>query len=417
MATQRTFQAMLNEYLAYDLLMEELTKRTYVINKVEKDQKWKGGKLPVPFRGANASSIKYGGLTDLADISEYEFVRGHVDDYKEIWGTMKWNARDLMEHNGKVNEASFLKNLPDQLEDFIDGMKQAVSVNLLVGAAFCALTADGTVGGLITVDHPERLTKGQKVLVKITAGTTVTGYVKDININTGTAHLYTDRTYATVVDCSAMLAASGAKCYIDGATTSSNVFTSIRDQLLPSAQGGSATIFNVTKTDYPYTQAIAYDATTGGAISASNILYKIFDAWTFYKQRGKATTDAECLISYKHLGNVMKALETQAGAFKNVDTKVNFAGYTEITVVGVQGALKIIGVHEMPNDVCFFIDWKCLKLHSNGFFEKQTSPEGISYYTVRDNTNGYSYIVDVKFYGELIVHKPTGCAVVYNFDY
>lgn len=37
MATTRSFQDMLNEYLTYDLLREELVKRDYVLQKVEKD--------------------------------------------------------------------------------------------------------------------------------------------------------------------------------------------------------------------------------------------------------------------------------------------------------------------------------------------------------------------------------------------
>ena len=58
MATTRTFNDMLNEYLNYDLLKEEMTKRDYVLKRVEKDNKWKGGNLVVPFKAAGASSVK-----------------------------------------------------------------------------------------------------------------------------------------------------------------------------------------------------------------------------------------------------------------------------------------------------------------------------------------------------------------------
>lgn len=86
MATLRTFQDMLNEYLPYELLMEETMKRNYLLQHVEKDNDWKGGSLIVPFKGASASSYKYGGLTDTSDIAEYEYVRGEISGYKEIWG-------------------------------------------------------------------------------------------------------------------------------------------------------------------------------------------------------------------------------------------------------------------------------------------------------------------------------------------
>lgn len=405
---------MLNEYLAYDLLMEELVKRNYAISKIEKDQNWKGGNLVVPFRGARASSYKYGGLTDLTDISEYNFVRGSVSGYKEIWGTLKWNARDLMEHNGKVSEQSFLKNLPDMLEDFIDGMKDTVSQNLLTGGAFATLTANGTAGGLITVDRPERFNIGQKVIVQNTTPATVTGFVKTIDINTAIVHLVTVRGGAVDLDCSAMTTALTAQCYVDGAQTAGNPFTSLRGALLSAANGGDTTLYGQTKTDYPYLQSINFP---GSTMTASTVLNVVFDGWTRYKQRGKSSDAAEVLMSYKHLGNVMKQLESQSGAFKNVETKVNVFGYTEITVVGVKGALKIIGVHEMDDDIIMFVDWKAIKLHSNGFFQKQTTPEGLAYYTVRDDTNGYSYIVDVKFYGEMCVHQPTACGVIYGINY
>jgi hypothetical protein len=48
MATSRDFQAMLNEYLAIDLLKQEYQKRDYLLQKVNKDDGWKGGTLPVP---------------------------------------------------------------------------------------------------------------------------------------------------------------------------------------------------------------------------------------------------------------------------------------------------------------------------------------------------------------------------------
>jgi hypothetical protein len=37
MATLRSFDSMLNEYLPYDLLREELVKRDYLLTKIEKD--------------------------------------------------------------------------------------------------------------------------------------------------------------------------------------------------------------------------------------------------------------------------------------------------------------------------------------------------------------------------------------------
>ena len=69
MSTTRSFQDMLNEYLPNKLLKDDLIERNFIFKNVQKDEKWKGGRIIVPFPGASASSIKMGGLTAVADIS------------------------------------------------------------------------------------------------------------------------------------------------------------------------------------------------------------------------------------------------------------------------------------------------------------------------------------------------------------
>lgn len=416
MATTRSFNSMLNEYLTYDLLMEEVTKRSYFLDNVEKDNNWRGGTLIVPFKGASASSFAYGSLTAESDISENQYVRGQVAGYKEIWGTMKWNARDLMEHGkgggGMVSEQSFLKNLPDQIEQFIEDAKQVVSVNLLTGAHFAKLTVDGGATGLLVVDRPERFMLKQKVVIQDDNSASITGYVQSININTATIQVDTTRAGGTGSVLTPYTVAQNAKVYIDGADVSGNAFTSLKSQLLSLANGGSTALFGQTKTAYPYLQAINHN---GASITSSNLLDKIFDFWTAQKQLGKGTA-TDVVMSYKHLGTAMKLLETASGPFKNVDMKVNIYGWTEITITGVKGSLKFVGVHEMDDDVIFLLDWKSMKLHSNQFFKKQQTPEGLSYFTVRATT-GYTYICDISFYGELVVNKPTANGIIYGISY
>jgi len=123
MATTRSFQTMLNEYLPNNMLKEELIRRDYILQNVQKDDSWKGGKLIVPFKASGASSVRMGGLTASNDIAEDNYVRGSIDDYIESWGSMIFNHRDLMEHNGKIPESTFLKILPDTIEDFMDYQK------------------------------------------------------------------------------------------------------------------------------------------------------------------------------------------------------------------------------------------------------------------------------------------------------
>lgn len=127
MSTNRSFAAMLNEYLPNKLLQEELVERSYVFNKVEMDEGWLGGDLIVPFVGAGASSVEFGQLADSSDISEDLFVRGKITGPGvEAWGAMKFNQKDLYEHPGSgISEKTFLKILPDRVDAFMNQIGRA----------------------------------------------------------------------------------------------------------------------------------------------------------------------------------------------------------------------------------------------------------------------------------------------------
>ena len=415
MATTRSFQAMLNEYLPNDLLMEEMLKRDWVLTNVEKDNNWKGGKLIVPFKGQQASSIKMGGLTGSTDIAEYKYVRGSVDDYVEAWGSLIFNHRDLMDHSGRVKEDSFLKMLPDQIDEFMTYMKGVVSVQLGTGPHFATLTADGTAGGLITVDHIDRFELAQKVTLVDGNTAAADYYVIAINVNTSVVTLSATRGGAAA-DVSAYTTAQNAKVYTDDADTT--FFTSIKSALLSAANGGSANLHGVSKLAYPYLQAVNVDGT---AITASNILEKLFDAYTEVRQKGKGGRADTFLMSYKNGGSVMKAVETRTEANANFQATVSgksasIYGWDEIEITTVKGKLKVVMIQEWDDDVIAIIDKSAMKFYSNGFFKKRKSPDGQEFFEVR-NTTGYQYIVDVCLFGELVVHKPGSCGIIHTVAY
>jgi hypothetical protein len=410
-ATTRTFQEMLNDYLPNELLKEELVKRDYLLNKVEKDDNWLTGPLIVPFKAAGASSVAFGSLTAASDIAEDKFVRGEVSAAKEVWGSMIFNHRDIMEH-GKVSEQNFLKILPAAIEDHMDYLKNVVSTNLLNGSHFAKTTAASAANdGNITVDRPDRFVIGQKVVIK--GASDATCYVKAINMNTKVVNVVTTRGGATVVDFSANNVASGAKVHNDGQET--NGFSSLRGALLSAANGGDSALSGQTKTAYPYLQSINVD---GSDITATNLMSKIFDALTTVRQLGKGNP-TDVVMSYKNLGSAMKVIEASKGAF-NVrpgSQSTSQYGWMEIEVGSVtKGALKLIGVQEADDDIIMFIDWRALKFHSNGFFQKRKSPEGNEYFEVR-NTTGYQYIVDVCLFGELVCIRPSYCGILFGISY
>gem|GEM_PF-1584409 len=422
---------MLNEHLDYQLLAEETIRRNYILSHITMDHNWRGGTIPVPFRGQRASSHAVGAYTATSDVSENKFVRGVIDTQKFVSGTMKFHHRDLVEHgsaakgqnSGMVSEQSFLKNLPDTLEDFVDDNKDVLSTALLNGSHFASLTADATAAdGLMVVDHPERFQVDQKVVVDDGNSTPITGYVAraaGINMDTNTIKLVTARGGSTAFDFSnsgdEMTLAQGAKCYIDGAQTAGAHFTSIRQQILSLANGGDANLFGQVKANYPYLQAVNIDGSSGGSapVTASNVLERIFDAWVTVHKKGRNSRASEAIMGYTLLGHVMKRLENTSGPYKHVKTEVNAFGWTEITVIGVKGQLKIVGVQEMDDDAVIFLDWKSMKLHTNGLVRTVKDPEGKMYFTIR-NTTGHEYLVDIETFGELAVFRPSSFGILHD---
>lgn len=430
--TNVDFDTMIKRYMPYELIFEEVMKRDYFLGKVEKDQTWKGGEMQIPFMGAHASSISYGQLYDEAEINEDKPVLGTVSGYKEIWGAMVFNDHDLQRHDNMAQ--SFLKILPDRLESFIDRMKEAVSINLLNGAHAVSLDSAAAnsdlANGKIVVDRPARLTVGQflelgSVGSNKSAAVNAQGgcYVGDINIEEKSVIFYSDKALTTPVDLSGtgINIVAGDKAFVKGATVAGQGFTSLRDQLLSAANGGSSTLFGINKLAYPHLQATNFD---GSGIDKDNILGVLFDAYNSTRELGKGNP-TDLVMSFKNLGSCMRELELGSsssskaygrGDFSVTDTRVSAFGWTEIDVVGVKGKLTIVGVQEMDDDIIYMMDWRGVKLHSNSFFERRTAPDGKQFYETR-STSGYKYIIDTRFFGELVVCKPSHCGVIHSISY
>lgn len=412
MATSRSFSSMLNQYLPNRLLKEEIIKRDWFLSNVDKDEKWKGGTVVVPFKGAGASSVEFGQLAGSSDIAESTYVRGTISSYKEVWGSLLFNHTDLMQHDGRIPEDGFLRVLADNVEDFMVYMKEAVSINLLTGPHFAKATADTDLAnGIIAVDRIDRFALGQKLSLDDDNSSAADYYVIAINVNSSDVTLSATRG-GSAANISAYTTAQNAKFYHPGAQSAG--FQSVRDALLSNANGGGASLHGQTKTAYPYLQAVNID---GSSITAANILDEIFDAYVDVRKKARGNAN-KVVMSYKHLGSILKLLQTEKGAYHSVgQQKASEYGWTEIMIGNVKGSqLSLIGIQEMDDDVIFFLDMSAMKFRSNGMFKKRKSPEGQEFYEVRATT-GYSYIVDVCLFGELEVSKPGNCGVIYSISY
>lgn len=416
MATTRTFQDMLNEYLPNSLLKEELIKRDYVLNRVNKDNKWKGGKIVVPFKASGASSIKVGGLTSSADIAQSKYVRGSIDSYKEIWGSMIFNHTDILQHDGKIKESTFLRVLPDTIDDFMEYMKMVVSVQLGTGPEFAVVTDDTDAAtGTFVVDRVDRFMLDQKAGLIDDSNAATDVYVIAIDLNTSEVTFSATRGGAAA-DLSAYAAADNARFYHDGVATATDTFTSLKGALLSAANGGFANLHGKSKLAYPFLQAININ---GSDITASNILEKIFDAYGQMRIKARGRIE-EVLMSFKHLGSCMKKVELQKGAYKVAATQSKAVQYEwdviEIMELGSGRTIKLVGIQEMSDSEIFLMDWSAVTFRSNGFIRKRTAPDGKQYYETR-TTSGYAYILDLCLFGELEVKQPNKCGVIYGIDY
>ena len=411
MATTRSFSAMLNEYLPNQLLQAEFKERSWITKNVEMDDSWLGGSLIVPYEAANASSISFGSLTDSTDIAQDSLIRGSIDTQPEVWGSMIFNDRDIMEH-GKLSEQNFLKILPGRVDRFLDYMKGVVGHCLLNGPAICKLTGDGDASGNITVDRPERFVLGQKVYVDDDNNTATAGYVRAINMETGVVNLYDARSGGSAVNLSSYTVSQNAKVYFDG--SQSQPLTNLRESLLSAANGGSSTLYGDTKTSAPFLQAINV---SGADVTSVNFLQKLFDGFITVKVRGKGMPN-KAVMSYRNLGWAMSILESGKGAYHQdqTGTKVSVYGWTEIEVFGPKGKLTLVGVEEMDDDVVFYLDTRpsVMKIYSNGGFKKRKDPDtGKEFFAVRATT-GYSYIVDSCFFGDFVLLMPSYCGILHS---
>ena len=416
MAISRTFNEMLLDYVPEELLKNEMVKKDWFLQNVEIVDGWAGGSMEVAFKESAASSIEYGALTDENDIGESILVRGNVAGHKQVSASMQFLHRDLQEHSGssKISKQSFLKILPDELNDHVQVLKEVVSSNLLNGKKLAKATADGSVGGVIRLDRPEKIMVGQKLEIRDMAATpAVIAYVKEISLSTGDVAFVTTRGGAAPADLSAFDMANFPYVIVPGAED--KAFSGLKEMLLAPAVGGTTQLFGKTKSVYTYLQT---HNESGASITATNIIGKIFDTYTNHRRFYKGNA-RKVVMSFKNFASCMKQLEASKGAFNVIpgSRKTDLYGYDQATIHGVGGGLlELVAIQEMDDDVIMLLDMSAMKFHTNGLIRRIKSPDGLEYFTKR-TTSGYKYILDHECYGELVLNAPQKCAIIHSINY
>lgn len=416
----QSFNDMLNDHLNYDLLSEQLEKKNYLWKTLEHDDDV-AGDIIVPFQSSRASTLKAGGgPTAIADISKHQYVRGSIafSSLPKRWGSLIFNYEDILTHDGRVKAKSFLgKFLPEQVEDFTTYFADLLNHEILNTAFKDKAAGTGTVGGSLAVNRPERYEIGEKLILD-PAGANLTVYVRTIDMNTsattGTITCFNAVEGGAAVDVSGI--ASGELIYKDGFQTGANQMTSLRDALLSSGNGGDSTIYGVTKTASKFTQAIQVP---GASMTASNVLETLFDGLAIQRRKSRMGT-TEFWMSSKHFANAMKKLEQDKGPYRVVpnSTKASEYGFTEIEIFGPKtGGVKVVCLPDMDDDIIFGVDPKSMKFHSVKGIQKVKSPDGNYYVVNRDSTNGYDFVTDMYYRGDVIVSAPYKNMVFHSISY
>lgn len=401
--TDQSFNNMLKRYMPYSLLDEEMKKRNFFYNKVKKNNGWEGAVLEHPIVGNEASSLNWGTLTAANDIAQANYLVGTLTSQPELWGSMLFNEKDLRRHVSM--EKSYLKILPGKIDQFVKAMAERVSIQLLDDGSISKVIVDGTVGGAITVRRPYLFKLDEKVEIQDDDTAAVVGYIKAIDTNSGLLQIDTSRTSATGVDLSLYTVAANAKVSVPAAGAEG--MTSLASQLLSAANGGSVSIAGNVKADVPMLQARNI---SGSGFTAGSFTNDVFESMYDIAERGKGQIE-EVLMSYSNFKHVAKDIETSRRYAKG-EAKAGY-GFTTVELIGPEGGLKITALRDMPDDKMYFMDWSAMILHQpkNAFERKRI--DGQEFFTERA-TSGYTYIVDVRFAGDLLVHQPSHCGVVHS---
>ena len=438
----------LNQNLTPKLMYNEFLRDTAIMRITHtKKQGWRGGPIQVPFDAGEQSNYQSGGgLVPLEDIAPDLYKRGVISGYKYVHGALQFQARDLEQLGGgtMVPRDAFLQvKVAEKIQRNKARFKFNLSHAILNGGALVRATANLTAN-TITVNRPNNLTRGQKLVLQNTASGATPHrqevWVQKINSNTRVVTLATDKTLGTAVALTPAnyTLANAPVLFNPGDENPANRLTSLPDQILTAANGGSANLFGIPKTDHQFLQAINVDDAQGSNTREA-VLDKIFDtAQTLIHQgqpateggngmrmnedgmrsaTGRAFGSMKVLVSLEKVGLFKKYFRDKRESYFKV-TKGKDLTFFDASRFKISTAtdevLDIIGVKSMPDDRAYFIGDDTLMFYTLNYMGTYKDPQGNRWVIERDNSYGWSFVTDFYLYGEYIVKRPAGCAALVN---
>lgn len=405
MAVNASYGALLKRYTPEKLIMNEFAERSYIWKNIEKDESWKGGVYEIPVQRNGFNSVQMGTLPAANDIAEGQFSMGTLTTHKELVLSAIINEGDLARHGDM--EASYLKILPDMVNDLADKGVGLINAGVLRGGGVISFaTGNGALAGTIAVANPEYFEPAMKVEVIDNDTAAATGYVTQVDIATGTLTIQTLRSGGVNVDLSAFTTAQSARVRLVGAGTES--FIDMRAALLPNSLGGSDTLYGLTKLTHMPLQAYRKD---GSGFTAATILRDILGAYFECRRLGRGK-QSEIWVDYGMFARIVSQLDVAGARQYSVTDKSAGYGFNSITFVGAEGQIKLVALREMPVGSAYLVDWSGLKFAGLPLKRNLYGEAGQEYFTVR-NTTGVQFISDMILRGEF-VYQPAKLGIIHS---
>lgn len=439
----RSWQSMINDKIDAPMIMNKL-KRDLWINKLMEEKGWIGtgetittpagprNSKAVAFLGSEVHATKIGAFQDPDKIQIADPIRGLVESYVDMTGSMRVRQRDIQQHKGKGLVTSLLGKFDKQTDFAMSGFKQQIEDGILNNSVISSVSSIASAAsGFLTLDHPEKVHIGMGIQLGGSDATSKGGefFVTAVNKNTGvtTFSATLGGGAANLTNYVASTAALTFVCVNGSVSTSTGLvaygFDSIESILLSAAKGGSSTYLGKTKTDYPFLQSINVD---GSSMTSADFLPRLFEYYNRYislqTRHPEGAKPRDIMLSPFNYTVALLNLEQYKGSFyKNDDAKANPYGWDSITL-GTKssgGELRLNRVENLKDSILPVVNMDTFALTSDKGLEFISDPNNAGnekyWYVVRATTAAaYTWVLDFILPAQFVCGNPESNGIIHS---
>ena len=447
MAIAAAWQTIINDKMDLNEMAYAQLKRSAMYDALTKSADWLGvsssgsdkRSYKVEFLAGGTGNVRMGGLSASAAIQKAKPVVGLVQSYKDITMSLMFNEKDLedFEIGSKGYENKVMVSVARQIEGNTQNTKNRIEDQFINGGIVCNVTSIANAAtGILVVDRPEKLKIGDNVqLAAADASSDKNKQVFVIGINKNTKAVTFSLTQGgSAGNISTYVASTAAltKIAVDGTVDSAGAITGaldgIKPVLLSAANGGDATYLGLTKTAYPFLQALNIN---GSTYTSSDILQNIFQSWSteialqLTEFKGKKAKNLQ--VSPLNYAKIAQSYEFHKGSFrKNDDPTLKVFDASKMTIASMEtgGELTFERNESLSDDVMYGLNMESWRLISNkalSYRKGEIQPSGYlgySWYTERvaGDGGGYTHILDGGMSAQIVCGSPESNFVIHGLS-